>query len=80
MGTQYLLQKVDKASAVDGNNVIRIFDVDPSMKDEEEQGEVDEHMLLAKYLKERVMTIDLWDGDSLIHFGTCKVPLHAFMR
>ena len=37
-------------------------------------------MLLAKYLKERVMTIDLWDGDSLMHFGTCKVPLNLFMR
>jgi hypothetical protein len=37
-------------------------------------------MALAKYLKERILTIDLWDGDSMMHFGTCKVPLAQVMR
>jgi hypothetical protein len=41
---------------------------------------MDEHLVLAKYLKERVLTVDIWDGDSLMHFGTCKVPLHKHMR
>jgi hypothetical protein len=31
-------------------------------------------------LKERVLTIDLWNGDSLMHFGTCKIPLNTIMR
>ena len=84
MGSQYLLEKVDKtsssASVLDGVNVIRIFDIDPSLKEGLEDNDVDDHMQLAKYLKERVMTIDLWNGDSLMHFGTCKIPLYAFMR
>ena len=37
-------------------------------------------MQFARYLKERILTIDLWNGDSLLHFGTCKVPLASFMR
>ena len=37
-------------------------------------------MHLAKYLKERVLTLDIWNAESLMHFGTCKVPLNAFMR
>jgi hypothetical protein len=84
MGSQYLLEKVDKtsysATVLDGVNVIRIFDIDPSLKEGLEDDDVDDHMQLAKYLKERVMTIDLWNGDSLMHFGTCKIPLYAFMR
>jgi len=85
LGSQYLLEKVDKtasaaSSVLDGGNVIRIFDIDPSLKDGLEDDDLDDHMQLAKYLKERVMTIDLWNGDSLMHFGTCKVPLYAFLR
>ena len=40
----------------------------------------DEHLIFANYLKQRVLTIDLWDGDSLMHFGTAKVPLDRHMR
>jgi hypothetical protein len=35
---------------------------------------------LARYLKERVLTVDVWNSDSLMHFGTCKVPLAGFLR
>lgn len=82
LGTQYLLSKQADASLGGvGGGLNRIFDVDPSLeiRDEEEGGN-DEHMQLAKYLKERILTIDIWNGDSLMHFGTCKVPLNAFMR
>ena len=68
------------SSVLDGGNVIRIFDIDPSLREGLEDDDLDDHMQLAKYLKERVMTIDLWNGDSLMHFGTCKVPLYAFLR
>ena len=37
-------------------------------------------MQFARYLKERILTVDLWNGDSLMHFGTCKVPLASFLR
>jgi hypothetical protein len=48
-----------------------VFDVDPSISKVK-----DENLHLARYLKERVLTIDVWNGDSLMHYGTCKVPLH----
>lgn len=41
---------------------------------------LDEHLLLAHYLREKVLTIDIWDGDSLMHFGVAKAPLHKHMR
>jgi hypothetical protein len=31
-------------------------------------------------MKEKCLTIDVWDGDSLLHFGTCKLPLFELMR
>lgn len=62
----------------DGNSLTRIFDVDPSLNTTDNGS--DEHMQFARYLKDRVLTVDLWNGDSLMHFGTCKVPLNAFMR
>ena len=36
--------------------------------------------MFCEYLKDRVLTIDIWNGDSMLHFGTCKVPLHLLMR
>lgn len=55
------------------------FDVDSSMNPDVEDDN-QEHMNLARYLKERILTVDLWNGESLMHFGTCKVPMAAFMR
>lgn len=37
-------------------------------------------MDLAQYLKERILSIDIFDGESRMHFGTCKVPLQQIMR
>ena len=51
------------------------FDVDPGLSKID-----DEHVHLARYLKNRIMTIDVFDGDSLMHFGTCKLPLVEAMR
>ena len=73
-GTQYLLAR----DGGDGNSLTRIFDVDPSLNTTDNGS--DEHMQFARYLKDRVLTVELWNGDSLMHFGTCKVPLNAFMR
>ena len=39
-----------------------------------------QHELFSKYLYERVLTIDLWDSESLMHFGSCKIPLFLLMR
>jgi len=52
-----------------------LFDIDPSISQV-----ADENLHLSRYLKDRVLTIDLWNGDSLMHFGTCKVPLNLLLR
>jgi len=39
-----------------------------------------QHKLFSTYLHERALTIDLWNGDSLMHFGSCKIPLFLLMR
>jgi hypothetical protein len=40
----------------------------------------EQHAAYCKYLDRRAMTVDVWDGDTLIHFGMCRVPLYFFMR
>lgn len=44
------------------------------------QAEELEHKHFSEYLLERALTIDVWNGDSGMHFGTCKVPLFLLMR
>ncbi len=52
-----------------------IFEIDPSISRVK-----DENLEVARYLKERFVTIDIFDGDSLFLYGTCKVPLFELMR
>ena len=39
-----------------------------------------EHLALASYLYERFLTVDVFDGDSLFLYGTCKIPLFELLR
>lgn len=32
------------------------------------------------YLDERILSIDVWDGESLLCLGTVRVPLRALLR
>ena len=74
--TQYFLHKLTDQSAID-STLTFTFDVDPSMFTDDTP---DDYMNLARYLKERILTVDVWNGESLMHYGTCKVPMAAFMR
>jgi len=40
----------------------------------------DENIEFAKYLKERVLSIEIFDSDSLMHFGTAKIPMFKLLR
>lgn len=42
--------------------------------------ELQQHRMFVEYLHDRVLTIDMWNGDSMMHFGTCKIPLYLIMR
>ena len=40
----------------------------------------DEHVRLAQYLKERFLTIDVYDANSRFLWATTKIPLFELMR
>ena len=51
------------------------FNVDPSLskiKDERER--------FSTYLKERYLTVDVFDAESKFFFGSCKIPLFELLR
>lgn len=58
------------------DNVMSIsFDIDPSVSKIK-----DEHVKLAKYLKERYLTIDIFDAEKKFYYGSCKIPLFELAR
>lgn len=59
----------------DPNLLSMTFDVDPSVSKV-----VHEEAKLAEHLHERYLTIDVFDGDSLFLYATCKVPLFELLR
>ena len=54
------------------------FDFDPSMMSDLPEDAL--HESFSKYLMERVLTIDIWNGDSKMHFACCKIPLYLILR
>ena len=67
--------EVQRDSLQDPNTLSVIFEVDPSLtRIAEEQVE------LAKYLRDHYLTVDVFDGDSLFLYGTCKIPLYELLR
>ena len=64
------------------NDLQLSFDFDPATfthtgKTEDEKRT---HESFCKYLRTKSLIIDVWDGDSLMHFGSCKIPLYLIMR
>ena len=51
------------------------FEVDPSVS-----RMWDEHVRLAQYLKERFLTIDVYDSNSRFLWATTKIPMYELMR
>ena len=80
-GTLYLLEKsisiISMGQGSDSTNphLEVTFNIDPS-----ESKIINEHMKLANYLKERYLTIDLFDVKSKFFYGSCKVPLFELLR
>jgi hypothetical protein len=52
-----------------------VFEIDPSLSRIK-----DENVKLAQYLRERFLTVDVFDGDSLFLYGTCKIALFELLR
>ena len=51
------------------------FRVDPSISKIK-----DENIVFYRYLKERMLSVDLFDAYSFFHFGTTKIPLNSLLR
>jgi hypothetical protein len=51
------------------------FDIDPS-----ESRIINQHVKLAEYLKERFLTIDIFDVKTKFFYGSCKIPLFEILR
>ena len=59
----------------DPNLLSVTFEIDPSLSRIQ-----DEQQKLAAYLHSRFLTLDIFDGDSLFLYGTCKLPLFELLR
>ena len=62
------------------NDIQVAYDFDPMMLANKEADEKEQHANFCSFLDERALTIDAWDGDNLMHFGQCKIPLYFLMR
>ena len=51
------------------------FEIDGSVSNVQ-----NEILKFAQYLKDRYLTIDLFDADSNFFFGSCKIPLFELLR
>jgi len=51
------------------------FNIDPS-----ESKIINEHVKLANYLKERFLTIDIFDVKTKFFYGSCKIPMFEILR
>jgi hypothetical protein len=61
---------------LDSKKACRVeFMIDPSLSKVK-----DENIALVRYLKERNLSIDLFDSNSKFHFGTVKLPLTTLLR
>lgn len=69
--------KPDEQDSSSGNpDLVHVeFQIDPSISKI-----LQEHVHLSKYLRERFLTVDVFDGDSLFLWGSCKVPLYELLR
>lgn len=57
-----------------------VFDFDPTQFINQTSDCRHQHEIFCQFLQERAMTIDIWNGDTLMHYGQCKVPLYLLQR
>ena len=61
---------------IDMNTILsEQFLIDPSVSKMK-----DENITFAEYLIERELSINVYDADSLMQFGQCRVPLFEMLR
>ena len=75
-GVPYYLVRESYARTGSGSKELLLkYEVDPSLEYQKNQ-----HVEFAKYLCSKSVHIDIWDADSLMLFGSVKVPLRSLLR
>lgn len=74
-GQQYILERIGKAKLSEFRSVESEFLVDKTVSKI-----YDENILFYEYLLERDLSIDIYDADSHLHYGTCKVSLNSMLK
>ena len=69
------IQQQQRDTMSDPNLLSVTFEIDPSISRVK-----DENIKLSDYLKDRFLTVDVFDGDSLFLYGTCKIPMFELLR
>lgn len=52
-----------------------VYEIDPSTSLVK-----DENADLALYLKDHLLSVEVYDADSKFHYASCKLPLYELMR
>ena len=71
----YLVREAYLKTGTDTKEPILRYEIDPSVGQQYQR-----HIDFAKYLYAKSLTIDIWDAESLMLFGSVKVPLRELMR
>lgn len=79
-GTLQTKTRIDEEYQLLTNNIQLSYDFDPFMLSNETMEAADHFEAFSKFLDQRAMTIDIWNGDNFMHFGQVRVPLHFLMR
>lgn len=74
-GQQYLLERVGKAKLSEFRSVEADFSIDKTVSKI-----YDENVQFYKYLFTRELSIDIYDADSHLHYGTCRVNLRQMLK
>lgn len=74
-GQQYLLERVGKTKISEFRPVESEFNIDKTVSKV-----YDENLQFYKYLLERELAIDIYDADSHLHYGTCRVNMRHMLK
>lgn len=74
-GQQYLLERVGKSKVSDLRSVEAEFNIDKTISKI-----YDENIQFYQYLLQRDVSIDVYDADSHLHYGTCCVNLRSMLK
>lgn len=80
LGTLKIKQSEEEMYENLASGVTLSYDFDPTTLANPEKDAEEQHVMFCKFLDQRALSIDIWDGDTLQHYGICKVPLYLAMR